>query len=132
MEETNVTEQRTETVIDQGNTVQKTTALETTANYPRQVLIARIIQYVFGVLLVLLAFRFVLGVLGANPLNGFASFIYSVTGPFTAPFFSLFGYTSSTGVYHLEIYTLVAMAVYALVAWGLAKIVTINRAQTLR
>ncbi len=77
-----VTEQRTETVIDQGNTVQKTTALETTASYARQVLIARIIQYVFGVLVVLLAFRFVLGVLEANPLKGFPSFISGVTGLF--------------------------------------------------
>jgi len=127
VEETNITEQQTETVIDQGNTVQKTVARETTASYPRQVLIARIIQYVFGVLLVLLAFRFVLGVLGANPLNAFASFINGITGPFTAPFFGLFGYQAPNGVSHLEIYTLVAMAVYALVAWGLAKLVTINR-----
>lgn len=128
MEETNVTEQRTETVVEQGNTVQKTTAFEATASYPRQVLIARIIQYVVGVLLVLLGFRFVLGVLGANPSNAFAGFINGVTGAFTAPFFGLFGYSAPNGVSHLEIYTLVAMAVYALVAWGLAKLVTINRA----
>lgn len=128
MDEKNVTQQETKTTVASGNTIQKTTALETTASFPRQVLISRITQYVFSVLLVLLALRFVLGVLGANPLSGFASFISGVTRPFTAPFYGLFGQPTPNGVGHIEIYTLVAMVVYTLVAWGIAKAVTINRA----
>lgn len=128
MDEKNVTQQETETIVDSGNTTQKTTALETTSRFPRQVLISRITQYVFGILLVLLAFRFILGALGANPVNGFASFINGVTDPFTSPFYGIFGYTAPSGVASLQIYTLVAMAVYALVAWGISKAVTINRA----
>lgn len=89
-------------------------------------LVARIIWYLAGVLLVLLALRFVLALLGANPNNGFADFIYNVSHPFVAPFFSLFGYNLQYGVSKFETYTLVAMAVYALVAWGLAQLATIS------
>lgn len=88
----------------------------------------RIIWYVAGVLLVLLAFRFVLALLGANPNNGFANFIYTASHPFVAPFFSLFGYNLQYGVSRFEIYTLVAMAVYAIIAYGLSKLVTLGRA----
>ncbi len=87
----------------------------------------RVIWYIAGVLLVLLAFRFVLALLGANPSNGFANFIYSTSHPFVAPFFSLFGYNIQNGVSHVEMYTLVAMAVYAIIAWGLARLATLGR-----
>lgn len=88
---------------------------------------SRIIWFIAGVLLVLLAFRFVLALLGANPNNAFADFIYTVSHPFVAPFFSLFGYNLQYGVSRFETYTLVAMAVYALIAYGLAKLVTLGR-----
>ena len=91
------------------------------------VIAARIIWYVAGVLLVLLAFRFVLALLGANPSNGFANFIYSTSHPFVAPFFSLFNFNTQLGVSRFEIYTLIAMAVYAVIAWGLAELVTLGR-----
>lgn len=89
----------------------------------------RVIWYVAGVLLVLLAFRFVLALLGANPNNGFADFIYTASHPFVAPFFSLFGYNLQYGVSRFETFTLVAMAVYAIIAYGLAKLVTLGRAE---
>ena len=98
--------------------------VETTASDDN--LATRVIWYVAGVLLVLLAFRFVLALLGANPSNGFANFIYSVSHPFVAPFFSLFGYHLNYGVSKFEIYTLVAMAVYTVIAWGLARLTTLN------
>lgn len=96
-------------------------------NTSGQGLVARIIWYIAGVLLALLAFRFVLALLGANPNNGFANFIYSVSHPFVAPFFSLFGYNLRYGVSRFETFTLVAAAVYAIVAFGLARLVTINK-----
>ena len=102
-----------------------TAAGETSAS--GQSLVARIIWYIAGVLLALLAFRFVLALLGANPNNGFANFIYSVSHPFVAPFFSLFGYNLRYGVSRFETFTLVAAAVYAIVAFGLARLVTINK-----
>jgi hypothetical protein len=90
---------------------------------------ARIVWYVAGVLLVLLAFRFVLALLGANPSNGFVNFIYSVSHPFVAPFFGIFSYNLRYGVSRFETFTLVAMAVYAVIAYGIARLLTINRAE---
>jgi uncharacterized protein YggT (Ycf19 family) len=93
-----------------------------------QNVVARVIWFVAGVIIVLLAFRFLLSLLGANTTNGFANFIYSTSHPFVSPFFNLFSYNSySYGVSRFEVYTLVAMLVYFVVAWGLVRLVTINR-----
>lgn len=89
-------------------------------------IIARIIWYIAGVLLVLLAFRFVFVLLGANPVNSFANFIYTTSHPFVSPFFGLFGYSIRYGVSRVELSTLVAMAVYAIVALGMSKALTIK------
>lgn len=87
----------------------------------------RVVWFITGVLMTLLAFRFVLSLLGANRANGFADLIYSITYPFVAPFFGLFGYTVRYGVSRFEVETLVAMAVYALIAYGITRLLTINR-----
>ena len=118
-----------ETSTRSGDTVQKTTEVRN----PRaetehgQNVAERIVWFVAGILLVLLGFRFVLSLLGANTTNGFANFIYSTSHPFVSPFFSLFSYKTNYGVSKFEIYTLVAMLVYAVIAWGIAKLVTLNR-----
>ena len=87
----------------------------------------RIIRLVESVLLVLLLFRFGLALLGANPANAFANAIYSISWPFVAPFNGVFGYTVHYGIAYLELFTLVAMAVYALVARGLIEVVNLSR-----
>jgi hypothetical protein len=89
---------------------------------------ARIVWFIAGLILLLLAFRFVLSLLGANPANGFADFIYTTSQPFVAPFFNLFSYDNiQYGTSRFEVYTLVAMAVYAAVAWLLSYLFTIGR-----
>lgn len=87
----------------------------------------RFVWMVAGIIIGLLAIRFLLRLLGANAGNGFVDFIYSVSGLFAAPFFGMFNYAVDTGVGRFEFETLVAMAVYALVAWLIAKLVTIGR-----
>ena len=119
-----------ETTTRTGDTVQRTTQVNNPKQKSehRQNVAERIVWYVAGVLLVLLAFRFGLALLGANTTNAFANFIYSASKPFVAPFFSLFKYNNYVyGVSRFEIYTVVAMAFYAVVAWGIAKLVTISR-----
>lgn len=87
---------------------------------------ARIIWFIASVILVLLAFRFVFSLLGANRNNAVADFVYSVTYPLVAPFFTLFNYNPTyNGISKFETYTLVAMVVYLFIAWGLATLVTI-------
>ena len=89
----------------------------------------QIVWYVLGVLEVLLAFRFVLKLLGANPAAGFSNFIYSLSYPFTLPFSTVFGKTQIPGSV-FEWTTLLAMAVYWLVAFGIIKMLTMSKAVT--
>lgn len=89
-------------------------------------LFIKIVWYVLGLLESLLAIRFVLSLLGANPTNPFANFIYNLTEPFVRPFFSLFHYGINYNVSNFEGYTLVAMLIYLLVVVGFIKLVTIT------
>ena len=90
-------------------------------------LVARIVWLIAGIILILLAFRFILSLLGANPANAFADFIYDASYPFVAPFFGLFSYDNiQYGVSRFEIYTLVAMLVYAALAWLLTYVATMG------
>jgi hypothetical protein len=90
--------------------------------------LSRVIWLVAGIILLLLAFRFILSLLGANTTNSFAQFIYNTSHPFVAPFFGLFNYNNiQYGVSRFEIYTLVAMLVYAAIAWILSAAVNIGR-----
>lgn len=95
----------------------------------RMTIAERVIYLIGGVLLALLAIRFILSLLGANRGNGFADFIYNVTHPFVVPFFGLFSYKEQFGASRFEFETLIAMVVYALVMVLLAKIVTIGSRQ---
>lgn len=80
------------------------------------------IYLVFGILEGLLAIRFVLQLLGANPNSGFTAFIYGITAPFMAPFAGVFGQPALGGSV-IEWNALVAIVAYALLAWVLAKVV---------
>ena len=79
------------------------------------------VYLIFGVIEALLLIRFVLRALGANPEAGFAQFIYGVTAVLVAPFVGLFG-TPQAGGSALELSTLVALVVYPLLGWLIAKL----------
>lgn len=88
------------------------------------------IWYLVGFIEIALLFRFVLKLLGANPTNGFVDFVYAVTGVLTAPFDSIFGVAKPeagdvNAVFEPSI--LVAGAVYALIGWGIVKLLHLNR-----
>ncbi len=89
---------------------------------------ARIVWFIAGVIITLLAIRFVLVLLGANQGNAFVHLIYNLSYPFAVPFFGMFSYELHYGVSRFELSTLVAMGVYALVAFGIARLLTIKRA----
>lgn len=78
----------------------------------------QIIWYVLGVIEVLLAFRILLKLLGANTQSGFTSFIYAISNPFALPFAGILGITDVSEMV-FEWSTLIAMAVYAIVAYGI-------------
>ncbi len=86
----------------------------------------QIVWYVLGLLEVLLAFRFVLKLLGANSVAGFTSFIYGITNIFAAPFLNVFRITAIEGSI-FEWTTLLAMIVYWIVAVGIIRIFLISK-----
>jgi len=75
------------------------------------------VYLVFGIIEALLVIRFILKALGANASAGFAEFVYGITQPLVAPFVGLFGTPASGGGAVLEPHTLIAIVVYALLAW---------------
>lgn len=81
----------------------------------------QIVWYLFGILEIILAFRFVLKLLAANSSAGFTSFIYNASYPFVAPFLSVFSAMKIEGSV-FEWTTLLAMLVYWLIAWGIIKL----------
>ena len=81
--------------------------------------IYRIMWAILVLLEILFAFRFILRLIAANPNSGFAVFIYGITGVFVAPFNGLIA-TPISGGSALEITTLIAMVIYALIFWGIA------------
>ncbi len=86
----------------------------------------QIVWYILGLVEVLLAFRFVLKLLGANAGAGFTSFIYMVTAPFAAPFVTVFRISKAAGSV-FEWTTILAMFVYFVVAWGIVKLLVMGK-----
>ncbi|HEY7420056.1 MAG TPA: hypothetical protein VH593_33065 [Ktedonobacteraceae bacterium] len=78
-----------------------------------------VISFVLSVLEIVLALRFVFRLLGANQYNGFVAALYSFSYIFAAPFSGIFTNPTVGSSYVFELSTLVAMIIYALVAWGL-------------
>ena len=94
----------------------------------RSYTLMRITQFVWllaGVLETLFAVRIILKLLVANPAAGFAQFITNATAPFLAPFAGLMTNPTASNGSVLEITTLIAMLVYALLAWGIVRLLWI-------
>jgi hypothetical protein len=91
--------------------------------------IRKIIYYFLGILEVLFAFRLAFKILGANPQSTFVVIIYSVTDLFLAPFVGIFRMAVSKGIETqsvLEPTLIIAMIVYALLSWGIVKLIEIS------
>ena len=83
--------------------------------------ITRIVYFVLGVLEVILLLRFLFRLLGANQDNSFVMFLYNLSHVFVGPFNGIFN-DQALGHSVFEISTIVAMLVYALVAWGIVSL----------
>lgn len=84
--------------------------------------LTQLVWLLFGLLEALIALRIFLKLIGANPANAFAALVYSFTGLFLWPFFGLTGTPAANGMV-LEIPSVIAMFVYALLAWVIARVV---------
>ena len=82
----------------------------------------QVIWLLLSIFEALLALRFILKLIGANPASPFAVALYGFTGLFLYPFAGLIG-TPAAGGMVLEISTLIAMLVYGLIAWAVERII---------
>lgn len=97
----------------------------TTEAVPSNVMAQRVVRYIGGVIIALLALRFILALLGAAEGNAFVDFVYGLSALFVAPFFGIFG-EPTYGASQFETSTLVAIIVYALLTVGIAKLFALN------
>ncbi len=86
----------------------------------------QIVWYLLSLLEVILMFRFVLKLMGANPEAGFTNFVYAITWPFTAPFLAVFPVSTVEGSI-FEWTTLLAMVVYWAVAMAIIRLFLISK-----
>jgi uncharacterized membrane protein YuzA (DUF378 family) len=82
----------------------------------------QVIWLVVGLIEALIALRVVFKMIGVNADNAFASFLYSVSNVFVAPFASLTGAPAVSGMV-FEFSSIIAMIIYALIGWAIVKIV---------
>ncbi len=82
---------------------------------------AQVIYYVAGVVETVLLFRFAFKLFAANSANTFVSFINDLTAPLIAPFQGIFA-TPREGVAVFESATVIAMIVYAVIAYIIARL----------
>ena len=122
-------EQRERVQVVEGDGYAQRRRVVEAAPTTRTVLVSRIsalIWLIAAVIIAVLAFRFVLVLISANPGTPFVDFIYSLSNPFVAPFAGIV----ASGV--IDIASLVAMVVYALAAWLLVTLFRLIFADTNR
>ncbi|MBV9614788.1 MAG: YggT family protein [Ktedonobacteraceae bacterium] len=84
------------------------------------------LQWFIAVLEVTLAIRFILMLIGADPNNLFAGFLYALTDIILFPFRTIVHSTSIHPPYEaFEWSTLIAMAIYALLFWAVGRFLRI-------
>ncbi|MCK9415199.1 MAG: YggT family protein [Candidatus Dojkabacteria bacterium] len=111
---------------NEGQTAAVTTEIKREASSSQT--IEYIIYFIFGLLNILLAFRFILKLTGASTSSIFVNFIYDLSRVLILPFEGIFNrgtaqIMESTSIF--EPATIVAIIVYAVLAWGIVKLIKI-------
>lgn len=118
-EEKQTTVQETDTGVQQRETAVRRSA-------PGSVVAKRVVYYVAGFIVAIIGLRFLFLLLGANQGSAFVDFIYGLGGVFVAPFAGIFG-EPTFGVSYFETSSIVAIIIYALLALGIGKLLSLNR-----
>ena len=85
---------------------------------------AAVVGFIVGAVDIVIAARFLGKLLGASSQSAFVNFIYTVSAPLVAPFQGIFGNAGSKAN-SFETADLVAIAVYAVIGWGLVMLIRI-------
>jgi hypothetical protein len=110
-----------------GNTNIRRQSVTTATKVDAGVVARRVVYYLAGIIIALLALRIVLLLLAANQGSGFVDFVYALSGFFAMPFYGMFNYQPTYGQSIFEISSVVAIIVYALAALGIAKLFTLTK-----
>jgi hypothetical protein len=84
--------------------------------------ITRVVYFVLGVLEIIMGLRFIFRLLGANQGSAFALLLCDLSHIFVSPFNGIFNDQAIGNASVFEISTLIAMLIYALIAWGLVEL----------
>lgn len=91
---------------------------------PPEAIAIDFVWFVFGAIGIVIALRFVLRLLGANPDAGFVRIIYGLSAPFMAPFEAVFPTQAVEGAV-FDWSALLAILIYLLIAWGIASLIRV-------
>ncbi|HUZ78973.1 MAG TPA: hypothetical protein VMV93_15440 [Chloroflexota bacterium] len=117
--------QRRERVVTDGRGSQHYERVVRDVASERDAALVRLSQLIWLALAIVDGFiglRVIFKLIAANPGNAFAAFIYNVSAWFLGPFFGLTG-SPAAGRVVLEVPSIIAMLVYALIAWAVVKVV---------
>lgn len=109
-----------------GDTVTHREVVHDVSTPPSAIVAQRVVYFVFGFIITILALRMLLLLLAANQGNSFVDFVYGLSNVFAAPFYGIFNYEPAYGNFVFEVSSLVAIAVYALLGWGIARLLTLG------
>ncbi len=87
--------------------------------------VGQVIYVILGIIIALIVIRVILKALAANAGAGFTSFIYGLTDPLVAPFQGLFATPHASTGSVFEFSSIVAIVVYALIAWAIVRLIDI-------
>ncbi|HEX2997954.1 MAG TPA: YggT family protein [Anaerolineales bacterium] len=84
--------------------------------------VSQLIWLLFGGLEALIGIRMLLLLIGANPANWFAAFVYQLSDLFLWPFRNIVANPTFQN-YVFEVTSLIAMIVYPLIGWALVRLI---------
>ncbi len=123
-----MTELVKETIITEGTDATRKVESVTNRDATSYQTVEYLVYFLFGVLEVLLIFRFILKFLGASYSSAFIGIIYTITNILVMPFEGIFSKWFTKGVETtsvLEPATIVAVIVYAVIGFGIVKLIRI-------
>jgi len=85
--------------------------------------LSQIVYFIFGIIEALILIRLVLRLLAANPNATFTSLMYQLSYPFVAPFQGVFPSPAASQGSVLELSSVLAIIVYALLAYFIVRLI---------
>jgi uncharacterized protein YggT (Ycf19 family) len=86
-------------------------------------LILVLIDFIFGLIEIVLAVRILFELLGANSSTPFVSWVYAISGTLLNPFRGIFPSPVLQGKFVLDISAIIALFVYALIAYLISELI---------